>query len=257
MTANLAGQYRMGWSARRQVAAKIFAVCPAHIIGFQEFGLDNWETLSPTRPELAFVQGKQAGDIFINPIAFDARRFSMVETGTFWLSPDGAYGKAWGGKERGTTWVHVRERESDKELLFINTHLDNISADARTKGVELILAFSQKFPDLPTVVVGDSNVSVCSSHMRWQEFDMRRPYELMREMFVDVWMATHVPNPWRPCTYHGFQGPDFGGDPYGTYDPEWIWVRGDISPVNCVLVRDAIGGVWPSDHYWMMAHLCW
>ncbi|HYC79819.1 MAG TPA: hypothetical protein VEC17_02225, partial [Candidatus Binatia bacterium] len=70
--------------------------------------------------------------------------------------------------------------------------------------------------------------------------------------FEDVWVETHKGDPKRPFTYHGFQGEDYSLDEWGTYDTEWIMTRG-LKPLNCVLIRDSIGGIWPSDHYWMMA----
>jgi endonuclease/exonuclease/phosphatase family metal-dependent hydrolase len=254
MTANVAAQKRMGWHERKNVAAQIFKSVPCHLVGFQEFGLDTWEVLGPARPDLGIIHGMVAGDINVNAIAYDLHRFSPLTSGTFWLSEDGSYKKGWDGDERGASWAFMMDQKRKRKFLIVNVHLDNKGSQAQSKGIELVRDFILKEPkDLPVIVTADSNVSIDSKHPRWKNPELRRPYQTMIDAgFIDSWVATHKHNPIRPFTYHAFQGPDYSGDDFGTYDTEWILVRG-FKPLNCVLVRDSIGGIYPSDHYPMMA----
>ncbi|MDB4940440.1 MAG: Endonuclease/Exonuclease/phosphatase family [Candidatus Doudnabacteria bacterium] len=286
----------MGWKQRADLATEVFGNMPVGLVGFQEFGRkdpenpeqrNSWNSLHRGHPEMDVYYGEEAGDIFINPIAFDPVRFELIERGTFWLSDDGSYKKGWDGVvEHGASWVLVLDRAMRRTFLHINAHLDNKGIVARAEGVRLILQFAEgnfrSNRPLPTIITADSNVSVGSPqgtlgspHQRWADPekrswgdpDMRRPYDMMvKAGFTDTWIAAHPYDPnqgrvlgqltslRRPMTYHGFQGVDYRGDGWGTWDTEWIFVRG-FKVLNSVLVKDNKGGIYPSDHYPMMALL--
>lgn len=65
------------------------------------------------------------------------------------------------------TWVKLRERDSGKEILYLNTHFDHKSATARRNSAELIVARLKKYgaDDLATFVTGDLNVAYTNAAM--------------------------------------------------------------------------------------------
>jgi endonuclease/exonuclease/phosphatase family metal-dependent hydrolase len=253
MTANLAGQLRFGWEARKEAALKILRDHKPDIIGFQEFGVTNWDDLKAAIPQHLLAEGREAGDIFMNCIAENNCQFDALDFETFWLTPDGTYGKAWGGAERGATWLRVRDRKIGKEFLILNTHLDNRSAQARTKATDVIIKFLENW-HIPVIITADSNVSVDSPDDRWKDPLLREPYDkFLASGFTDCWTATH-PGEQRPQTFHAFQGDKYVLDRYGTWDTEWILVRG-FTPVSCSLITESVDGIYPSDHYWMTAKI--
>ena len=254
LTANLGGQSWMGFEDRKSAAAEVLRRHPVSLIGFQEFGENNWNVLSASLPRFERITGEMIDDrgerIFVNTVAYDTCRFTPLHHATLWLTPDGSRGPGWDGGIRAATVVRFKTCDAPdvREFVHVNAHLDNQGKVARLAGTQLILDYLKRnCESVPTVVTADSNVSVASPHDTWRDPDMRRPYHLMQEAgFTDTWTTP------RPRTYHGFKGKDYEGDPFGTYDTEWIFVRG-FTVRECVLIEDAVGGVFPSDHYWMKA----
>lgn len=88
---------------------------------------------------------------------------TAVDKGTFWLSetPDTQSKYDGAGCNRICTWVLLRETETGKLLLHMNTHLDNASSEAANFGARLIMqrmqALSEKYPQAQIVLTGDFN----------------------------------------------------------------------------------------------------
>jgi endonuclease/exonuclease/phosphatase family metal-dependent hydrolase len=267
MTANIAGHPWMGWSQRAALCGEVLAACPCSIVGFQEFGADSQPALAPIRPDLDFVLGEPANEVYLNAIAFERARFTSVESGTFWLSRDGTCKRDWDAEEvRAASWVRLRDRFNDTEILFVNTHLDHVGATARSEGMRQILTFidsrgRQMATDrdaIPTIITADLNAggtAYPTESPRPGSDALGAPYEMVLERgFVDAWRETHPARTTRPPTFHGFQGPDYGGNGTSACDVDAVFVRG-MECVNAVVVRDGKGGVFPSDHYFLMALL--
>ncbi|MBX4188399.1 MAG: hypothetical protein KW793_04700 [Candidatus Doudnabacteria bacterium] len=274
LSANLAGQERKDWAVRANLAARIFGDCPCSLAGFQEFGreIDSWDALGPAHLDLKIYKGIPLDDIYIQPIAYDGQRFEVLERDTFWLSSNGEPVPASGTEYvRGTSFVLLRDRSVNKVFLFMNSHLDNISTQAREEGIRLNLEKIKDVcsVDIPVIYTADSNISVNSPLERWKDkrswsdSEMRRPYDMMlgagfEDTSVVPYRTDVNPEPERPCTYHGFQGQqryqDKGGDGFGTWDPDVILTRG-FKIINSTVVTDGAGGIFPSDHYWIMSLL--
>lgn len=81
--------------------------------------------------------------------------------GTFWLSetPDRA-SKGWDGAyERSATWALMQDRRSGSLFFVVNTHLDHIGDQARSKGLALIEHMLKEInpAEYPVALTGDFN----------------------------------------------------------------------------------------------------
>lgn len=94
------------------------------------------------------------------PIWFDTNLFELQESGHFWLSeqPD-VPAKGWDAHlPRICTWVVLRDRKNDQQLLVMNTHFDHAGVLARHRSAALITQIgSQLRRGLPVVFMGDLN----------------------------------------------------------------------------------------------------
>lgn len=99
----------------------------------------------------------------MNAVFWRKDKYTAVDKDTFWLSetPDTQSKYDGAGCNRICTWVLLRETETGKLLLHMNTHLDNASSEAASFGARLIMqrmqALSEKYPQAQIVLTGDFN----------------------------------------------------------------------------------------------------
>ena len=110
-----------------------------------------------------FSSGPDAESIKGNrqAIFYRADRYEQLDSGYFWLSdtPDEAYSKLEGSKSiRHCTWALLKDNFTGKELLAINTHLDNSTIEIRNFQLQVLLdRLGDKMEQYPTVFCGDFN----------------------------------------------------------------------------------------------------
>ena len=84
-----------------------------------------------------------------------------MKSGTFWLceTPDVAGVVGWGAMcPRVCSYLVLREKASGKKFCFANTHTDHASAEAREKGMLLIIKRMKEFGGgAPIIFTGDHN----------------------------------------------------------------------------------------------------
>jgi endonuclease/exonuclease/phosphatase family metal-dependent hydrolase len=253
MSFNVNGQARFGWEERAVASGEVVKWCAAHIIGFQEFGLTNWDTFGPLLPHFDIYKGNVAGDIFINPIGWDKERFKIRAHGTQWLSqtPE-IYSKGWDGSERGMSWCTLEDRETERHILFINVHLDNIGEIARTEGTRQVLDFINRHPyDLPVIITGDFN---CSPYVPSENAPYsKRPYEMLVESgFTDTWVASNPEDASTPFTFHGYMGEEYVADQYATWHTDWIMSK-NLNVLRHEIIHRTHESKYPSDHFPVIA----
>lgn len=95
------------------------------------------------------------------PIFYSNNEFDYLDDGTFWLSenPDSVGSKGWDAAiVRRVTWVKLKSKHTDKELIVANTHLDHKGPISRVSSVKLI---KKRMVDiagnLPVIICGDMN----------------------------------------------------------------------------------------------------
>lgn len=114
-------------------------------------------------------------------VFYDTTRIELLDWGTYWLSetPD-IPSVGWDARyKRTATWTLLRQRHSHKCFYCVNTHLDNVGAQARYNGLNLISENIQKMnsEDYPIMLIGDFNVTpldTCLSAISYQMKSARK-----------------------------------------------------------------------------------
>ena len=96
------------------------------------------------------------------PIFYRTDKFELIDQGSFWLSetPD-VMSKDWGAAHyRVAGYVILKDKNTQKNLVVFNTHLDHVSEAARINGIKLVLEKIQEFGGYPAILMGDFNAFV-------------------------------------------------------------------------------------------------
>lgn len=154
------------WQYRRDRVANFIKSEDLDIVGMQEVLHNQLEDLRQRLPEYAEVgvgreDGKTQGEY--SPLFFKKEKFDVLDSNTFWLSqyPDSVGFIGWDGAcTRIATWAKLRDKETGKVFMAVNTHFDHVGVEARTNGALLIIdKIKEIVGDKPAVLTGDFNVS--------------------------------------------------------------------------------------------------
>lgn len=153
------------WSYRYPATFEMISKLKPDVIGFQEVlplqkvmlneFAEGYKSVGVGRDD-----GKNKGEQTC--IFWNKKSVKMLKWGTFWLSetPDEPSGSWDTACQRTATWALMKDRRSGKKFYFVNTHLDHVSALARTEGLKLIVSRIEEMNSdgLPVVLTGDFNV---------------------------------------------------------------------------------------------------
>lgn len=204
------------------------------VIAFQEMRADMQEWMEPRMPEYFYVGHGRDGDFNGEsiPIAFRKDKFKMRAFECFWLSPTpeipGSRYAEQGRSLRICNVLTLYSVEDKKSFRVYNVHLDHFSAQARTKGIQLVVDYAEamnKKEELPTVILGDLNA--------FPEWDDLNPIT-KNPNYTDV--TKHFPS-----TFHGFFQRDEKID--------YIFVTKEFESKECYLWENREGKPCLSDHF--------
>lgn len=241
------------WQYRRDRVADAISFYDADIVGTQEVlqnqlddlksRLKGYDMVGVGREDGA-TQGEYAA------LWYKPERFELVESGNFWLSetPEVAGSMGWDGAcVRIATWAKLRDKDSGRELLALNTHLDHVGVEARREGITLILdRVSQMRGELPVVVTGDFNSTPDSDVVAHITGDSV-PGHLTNTR--DVSPLVYGPK-W---SYH-----EFGRLPLDERSLiDYVFVGGPLEVKSYGVLSETLDGRWLSDHCPVLANLEW
>lgn len=161
-----------GWTQREPYVASLIRFHGFDIFGTQEGMKPQLDTLRRDLPGYEYIgvgrdDGKEKGEYAA--IFYDTKKFELLDHGDFWLSetPDRP-GKGWDAEcVRVCTWGKFRHRQSGREFMFYNLHMDHIGTVARSESAKLIIRkIEEANSPLPTFVTGDFNVDQTSPAYR-------------------------------------------------------------------------------------------
>lgn len=155
-----------GWEKRCPKLCELVKYHDFDIFGAQEPEYHQLNDMLKELPSYAYTgvgrdDGINGGEF--SPIFYKTEKLELLETGTFWLSPEPAVpGRGWDAAcNRVCTWGKFRFIEGGKEFWFFNTHLDHMGRTARLEGMKLILSriIELTAPGNHVILTGDFNSS--------------------------------------------------------------------------------------------------
>ena len=153
--------FQRSWFYRSKLIATDIAKVAPDVIGFQEVQGVHYSYLKDVMPEYNSIVAYRDNSIIREGCAifYRADRFEEIDSGYFWLSetPD-VMSKDWGSAHyRICVYVCLKDRNTGKEFIVFNTHLDHKSEEARIKGIEVVLDKIAALGGRPAFLVGDMN----------------------------------------------------------------------------------------------------
>jgi endonuclease/exonuclease/phosphatase family metal-dependent hydrolase len=216
------------------IATDIAAVLP-DIICFQEMQGLHYNYLEDVMPDYTSVMAFRDNSIIREgcSIFYRTDRFEEIESGHFWLSetPE-VKSKDWGSAHyRICVYVCLKDRNTGKEFIVFNTHLDHKSEEARIKGIQVVLNKIQELEGRTAFLVGDMNAAGNS-----------KTIESTKQSFDDAKKIAAVSDG-NKYTYNNW------GNPGGKSLVDYILIsKGDATVSEYRVLYNCYNGVYSSDH---------
>jgi len=165
-------------ASRAQATTQLLRWHNPDVIGLQEVSID-W--VQPIRDFLAendyshYGYGRYGADLFdeemnnreeLLPLIWKKEKFDLNDSGHFWASstPDVPCSLAWDDgiaakRPRCINWVKLTDRQTSKDIVFLNCHLDYLSNEVRSRSAELLVEQMKCFyaSGIPVLMMGDFN----------------------------------------------------------------------------------------------------
>lgn len=233
------------WRFRRERIAGVIKAQEVDVLGTQELLSNQFNDLSGLLTGYQGVgvgrlDGAESGEYCA--VFFRKDRFTLLDSGTFWLSetPEVVGSLGWDGAcERIATWVVLRDRDG-REFFFIDTHLDHVGQVARDEGVSLLMKRIETLSGgRPVILTGDFNSEPGSSVVAHVQKDgvLRDAKAIAAQRSGTDWSFSdfgQIPEAERPLL-------------------DYIFVSGDIEAVRYEVLPDTFDGGYVSDHAPVMA----
>ena len=154
-----------GWPYRKDAVVKMIREERPAAIGLQEALIDQLQYLDSCLPEYRRIgvgrdDGKEAGEFMA--IYYDTARLKLTATFTQWLS-ETPYEPSLGWDaacRRTVTFARFDDRQSGKEFVYLNTHLDHVGQIARAESAKQIAGSAPMDKSYPVVLGGDMNSTI-------------------------------------------------------------------------------------------------
>ena len=245
-----------GWKTRKEACIKVIANQKADLIGFQEVlagqfrdlkkGLSDYIGIGFDGPEMDKYKEGYHG-IAKNPIFFSKKRFELITAGGYWLSetPLIAGSISWeSARARNAYWVRLLDKKTGKQIRLINLHLDHVKDEAKLKQIELVLAESSQYQDdFVQILTGDFNSPPNS----------RVISTVLENEWVDTYVSKSIDGK-GDATTNGFKPFDKEREARAK-KIDYIFTKGPVKSLNSIIIKDNYKGVFPSDHYFLLAEL--
>lgn len=242
---NNRGDGEDAWPNRKQFVADVILESDADIVGLQEALHGQIEDLESLLPDHAWFgvgrdDGKEGGEFV--PIFYRRDRFEVISKGHFWLSetPDQPGSRSWDAAiTRMVSWMILKDKKSQREFLFANTHFDHRGSEARKESARMIREMLPKLAGKrPAILSGDFNCLATDEPYA----TMTAKDEEGRMRWADARSICEA----KP------QGPDSTWCGFRKVEPgrriDFVFVSPQISVLQHVIVDRTFDGKFPSDH---------
>ena len=166
-------------------------------------------------------------------------KYNLIDSGTFWLSetPDVPYTKSFDSAcTRIASWALLENKET---YTHINPHLDHVLESTRQAQMEVLIDYVKKVTgDAPVIMTGDFN-----------DYEGSPVYNVACEIFNDTRFVAKDTDTGRTFTKYGEKKED------GTGAIDFIFTPKDAVVDTYKVIRDTVKGIYPSDHYPIVADI--
>ncbi|MEJ2703372.1 MAG: endonuclease/exonuclease/phosphatase family protein [Sedimentisphaerales bacterium] len=248
------------WPNRRQMVCDVIHNHESDVIGLQEALKFQIDEILAASPELGLIgvgrdDGKTKGEY--SAILYDHDRFTVDDSGTFWLSdtPEVPGSITWGNAcTRICTWARLIEKKTGKAFYAFNLHLDHICQPSRERSALLVTQRirDRKHPD-PFVLTGDFNVGETNAVVMYLKGKSRFTWSGQREPanpvpMVDTFRVLH-PDAKDVGTFHSFSGKR------SNQKIDYVFAPPAAHVFAAQILHDNVDGRYPSDHFPVIARL--
>lgn len=213
------------------------------ILGPQEVTSNQKNDLQNAMPGYGFYGVIGDADIEYCGIFYRTSRFTLLDSGTFWLSetPDVA-GSIYPGAAyaRIASWVILEDSENQQSYFVMNTHWDHVSKEANYFAAQLIRDKIDELANgLPVIIMGDLNTQE-SENPYFRLIGNEDPAGLQ---LTDTYRYVYPRKKDDEVTCHGWKG--------GTYGNriDFIFHSNEFYSGRAMIEHNRVLGKYPSDHY--------
>ena len=207
------------WENRRDAACAMILDQRPAVFGVQEaldFQLSYFEENCPGYKCVGVGREDGVHEGEHMSVFYDTERIELMEWGTYWLSETPFKpSKGWDAACRRTaTWTLLKDKKTDREFYFVNTHLDHVGVEARRNGLLLLVdRIGAMNPEgYPMILTGDMNVypdDPCLNELRKLMSDARQTAPVTdNEVTWHDWGKITHDQPIDYVFYSGFAGCD-------------------------------------------------
>ncbi len=244
-----------GWGQRVPHIAELVKYHEFDVFGTQEGFRNQLDELNALLPGYAYVgvgreDGVEAGEH--SAIFYRTDMFDVVDKGDFWLSetPDKP-SIGWDAVlPRICSWAHFRHKDSGKEFLFFNLHMDHVGKEARVESGKLVKRMVKELgKGIPAFLTGDFNVD--QTHQSYATLTTDGTFNDSYEVTGFRYAPNGTWNDYKPNRFteeridHIFVSPDVTVERYGVLTDNYRApaIEGEAAGAEGYALR------FPSDHF--------
>ena len=234
------------WEKRTGLFFETITRFAPDLIGFQEVLAVQYDAIAARMPGHAFAgvgrdDGARKGEF--SSVGFRRDRFTLVASGTFWLSetPDTPGSKSWDAAlPRICTWVRLRENGTGKELVLANTHFDHRGKVARQEAARVLSErLGPVARGVPAILTGDFNIDEDNPAYAV----LTRPARPEWITWIDAYRTVYPERRPDEASFNGFKNVTRGSR------IDFVFHTNHFRATAAGIDRFARDGRFPSDHY--------
>lgn len=237
------------WEDRKSAVTNLIKFHEFDIFGIQEGFIEQVNDMQKDLTQYSYIgvgrdDGKEKGEH--SAIFFKKDRFTLINSGTFWLSGTDLTkpNKGWDAAlPRICTWGVFKDKKNGKEFIFMNTHFDHIGVIARTESAKLILQKAKELAkNLPLILTGDFNIDQHN-----EAYFTLANSKIVKDVY-ELAELKYEPN----STFNGW------GEALNASERiDHIFVTKPFKVHKYGILTDTYLGKFPSDHFPVFAQLVW
>lgn len=233
------------WPHRKAFLAELINSKNPMILGTQEGREPQLRDLDNLLPKLTmidshrnWIEERMYPCLFVNSKAIE-----VIDSGDIWLSetPEIAGSKSFSSAfPRLCVWAGLKVKNTKREFLAINCHLDHVKEETRIEQVKVLAAEIKKIntDDKPVVLMGDFNTSpdgIVRSHLI-SDLSLLDPWQLAQKR--------------ERTSFHKFDGQSPDGNETRI---DWILFSEHFKEFEIEMLDQHSNGQYPSDHFFIYA----